>query len=312
MSRTHKSPAGGPQGVPQAGGPARWLDGDELPSGLRSELSAYGAEVPNVERRARMLASLEQQLGFAEVPTAQPAGGVAQPALGGGTGAGVSAAAGTLFKLVLGALAAVGVSIGVWSMWAPAQPAREAAALLAPHDARSSLAAFRPVDPQLVRLAAAVESEPALAPTGDPFARQQTDHVHTTALPTRAAVVHRERKTKPVAPSREELDLLIQDDRAASGLTTPAVGPLSELTLLARARRSLLTSPERSLELAEQHAREFPAGTLCEEREVLAIESLLKLGLVMRAKERTLAFERTFPSSAHRAHLARLIALPAR
>jgi hypothetical protein len=89
-------------------------------------------------------------------------------------------------------------------------------------------------------------------------------------------------------------------------------GPLSELTLLARARRSLLSSPERSLELAEQHAREFPAGTLCEEREVLAIESLLKLGRVDRAKQRALAFERSFPSSAHRAHLARLIARPAR
>jgi hypothetical protein len=81
--------------------------------------------------------------------------------------------------------------------------------------------------------------------------------------------------------------------------------------LLAHARRALLAQPERSLELTEQHAREFPNGTLCEEREVLAIESLLKLGLSDRARQRALLFEQRFPSSAHRAHLARLIARPA-
>ncbi len=85
---------------------------------------------------------------------------------------------------------------------------------------------------------------------------------------------------------------------------------LAELTMLARARRALLNDPARALELSEDHARHYPRGTFAEEREVLAIESLLKLGRAVEARAREHAFELSFPRSAQIAHLANLIAKP--
>lgn len=303
--------------------PPRWLETDELPSELRSELSAYASEAPNVERRARMLEHLEQQLGFGGVPATELPGSVAQPALGGASGAGTGAAAGTLvkFKLVLSVLATAGAVLGAWALWSAVQsPSRTAS--LVHGDAVSSSAPFRALHPGVTRWASAeLEPSPAEPAQGAPTlgAREPVLDVETPLAP--APLARRERKSRAsVRPSTQPsaqpstqaetsgADDLLSDEPAAGA----AREPLSELTLLARARRSLLTSPERSLELAEQHARDFPTGTLCEEREVLAIESLLKLGRVALAKQRALLFERSFPSSAHRAHLARLIARPVR
>ncbi|HEY6882307.1 MAG TPA: hypothetical protein VI299_29955, partial [Polyangiales bacterium] len=85
---------------------------------------------------------------------------------------------------------------------------------------------------------------------------------------------------------------------------------LGELTMLARARRALLNDPMLALLLSDEHARSFPRGTFEEEREVLAIESLLKLQRLDEARSRARAFELRFPRSAQRAHLAKLIANP--
>jgi len=295
--------------------PPRWLETDELPPELRSELSAYVAEAPNVARRARMLESLEQQLGFAEVSAAELSGTIAKPALGGVTGAGAGAIAGSLvkLKLVLGLLATAGAALGTWAIWSSAQSAPTRTASFG-GDVVSSPAPFRAVRPDVTRWAFA-EVVPALAEPASvlPTLESRTPNDGVEAQLAPAPVARRERKSTQSVRASAQADVPSQHDSSSD---TPSVGvttePLSELTLLARARRSLLTSPVRSLELAEQHARDFPAGTLCEEREVLAIESLLKLGRVDLAKRRALVFERSFPSSAHRAHLARLIARPLR
>lgn len=294
--------------------PPRWLETDELPPELRRDLSAYASDAPNVERRMRMLENLEQQLGLAEVAAVELGSTAVQPALGGATGAGVGAVAGTLvkLKLVLGLLTTAGVVLGVWSLWSSSLSAPARSAALVHGDAPPSSATFRAVQPQVTRWAVA-EVEPTRAESSavEPGAVvDQTADGEAALAPV--PVARRERKGRPaVQPllnvEASSPEVLLPDELPAAG----ASAPLSELTLLARARRSLLSAPERSLALAEQHAQAFPAGTLCEEREVLAIESLLKLGRIEHAKQRALAFERSFPSSAHRAHLARLIARPA-
>ncbi|MET0792442.1 MAG: hypothetical protein ABW061_13055, partial [Polyangiaceae bacterium] len=54
-----------------------------------------------------------------------------------------------------------------------------------------------------------------------------------------------------------------------------------------------------ALVLAAEHAREFPAGVLTQEREVIAIDALLRLGRRSEAEARAASFHRQFPASAH-------------
>ncbi|MEP7052434.1 MAG: hypothetical protein ABJB12_18850 [Pseudomonadota bacterium] len=80
---------------------------------------------------------------------------------------------------------------------------------------------------------------------------------------------------------------------------TAAEGP-SEPALLEQARRDLAASPAAALALTTQHAARFPHGVLTQEREVIAIEALRRLGRGAEADRRAAAFARAFPGSAHR------------
>lgn len=89
-----------------------------------------------------------------------------------------------------------------------------------------------------------------------------------------------------------------------------AAHPADELALLMRARRVLLNEPARSLALADEHARDYPRGTFVEEREVLAVEALLRLGEAQQALRRGSAFLRAHPGSAHRVRILELLQAP--
>jgi hypothetical protein len=78
-----------------------------------------------------------------------------------------------------------------------------------------------------------------------------------------------------------------------------AADPLAELALLERARRVMAKDPARALQLTEEHRRHYLSGQLAEERELLAIEALVKLGNTAQAERRGRAFERTHPNSVH-------------
>jgi outer membrane protein assembly factor BamD (BamD/ComL family) len=77
--------------------------------------------------------------------------------------------------------------------------------------------------------------------------------------------------------------------------------------LLESAQDALASSPESALSLAERHATRFPHGSLAQEREVIAIEALLRLGRGDAARVRADRFYRAFPRSAHRARIENLL-----
>jgi hypothetical protein len=77
-----------------------------------------------------------------------------------------------------------------------------------------------------------------------------------------------------------------------------AEGP-SEPVLLEQARRALASSPASALALTNQHAARFPHGVLAQEREVIAIAALRRLGRGAEADRRAAAFAQAFPGSAH-------------
>ncbi|MFT3767681.1 MAG: hypothetical protein QM820_19675 [Minicystis sp.] len=74
----------------------------------------------------------------------------------------------------------------------------------------------------------------------------------------------------------------------------------SEVQLLSRAHRMVSSDPAGALALLEEHRRRFRGGALAEEREVLAIQSLLALGRRDEARSRGARFLAAHPQSAHR------------
>jgi hypothetical protein len=90
----------------------------------------------------------------------------------------------------------------------------------------------------------------------------------------------------------------VQKNQPGQGATVPKPVP-TEASLLESARRSLSDDPKRALALIERHRRLYPSGALVQEREVLAIAALEKLGRQSAAEERANDFKKNFPGSAH-------------
>ena len=88
----------------------------------------------------------------------------------------------------------------------------------------------------------------------------------------------------------------------------PAPPTISEVALLEQARAALRGGDTaHALELVEQDATLYPDGVLVEEREALAIETLIKLGRRDEAVAKWTKFATSYPHSNYHARLQRLI-----
>jgi hypothetical protein len=83
-----------------------------------------------------------------------------------------------------------------------------------------------------------------------------------------------------------------------------------ELHLLARANRAVADDPGLALDLANQHAREFPRGSMDQEREVIAVTALVRLGRLAEARQRAVRFSLEHAGSAHLERMRALRAQP--
>lgn len=120
--------------------------------------------------------------------------------------------------------------------------------------------------------------------------------------------------TKESSAAREDSpreDSARQDSTTPSSVTEPSPAhrpPVvrdgaTEVSLLDSARAKLRTDPKRALELTREHARRFPNGALVQEREVIAIEALRRLGQGDAAKKRGEDFNQHYPDSAHQSKI---------
>lgn len=87
----------------------------------------------------------------------------------------------------------------------------------------------------------------------------------------------------------------------------PVSQPAAELALLRAAQGALQRRPARALELAGEHREQHPKGVFAQERELIAIEALMKLKQRRAAQARAEAFVAQFPGSAHRRRLRALL-----
>ena len=113
------------------------------------------------------------------------------------------------------------------------------------------------------------------------------------ARPTRAQP--KKRSAVPLAESP-------QSEQVAAAEARPR-----EMDLLGPAHEALgKRDPSRALELATRHAVLYPAGTMVEEREAIAIEALMRLGRD-EGRARFDEFVVRFPRSSYRPRLERLV-----
>jgi hypothetical protein len=76
-----------------------------------------------------------------------------------------------------------------------------------------------------------------------------------------------------------------------------------EATLLLAARNALSQDPARALRITQEHVRLYPGGVLTQEREVIAIDALRRLGRMDLAEKRSSEFEKKYPGSVHRSKI---------
>lgn len=77
--------------------------------------------------------------------------------------------------------------------------------------------------------------------------------------------------------------------------------------MLQRAQDALRGRPADALEQANDHRKRYPDGMLAQEREVIAVEALEKLGRGAEADQRAAAFVRRYPGSSHISRLSTLV-----
>lgn len=87
---------------------------------------------------------------------------------------------------------------------------------------------------------------------------------------------------------------------ASAPVPFPTFGEnVDEMELLDRAQKALATDPAASLSLCDKDAVANPKGTMAQEREVIAIDALMRLKKPDDAQKRAAKFHATWPDSAH-------------
>jgi hypothetical protein len=84
----------------------------------------------------------------------------------------------------------------------------------------------------------------------------------------------------------------------------------NEAWWLDQAQAELASDPARALAATAEHRRRFPHGVLAQEREVIAIEALQRLGRQAEARARGARFFSRFPDSAYREKVRSVIGDP--
>jgi hypothetical protein len=176
-----------------------------------------------------------------------------------------------------------GAAFVVWAKWGASLLVALAIGYAAVHLARSTPVQPRPTPasrqaPQARASNSAIEiAVPApaalAAPSSEPLASPRSAVGHSRHARIRRAV-----RTPP---------------------TVPAAHPEDELLLLKQAQLALDRDPSSALAFAEQHARDYPGGVFTQEREILAIEALLKLRQKTAAVTRARDFMQRYPGSPH-------------
>ncbi|MDF2694900.1 MAG: hypothetical protein K0S65_3283 [Labilithrix sp.] len=129
--------------------------------------------------------------------------------------------------------------------------------------------------------------------------------VSVSSLPDAPAVVAA-RGALP-SPARSSAAPAAEPRERASVEAAPAERAESEAMFLRRAQGTLVTDPARALQMLQEHPTRFPRAVLVQEREVMAIDALARLGRIDEARARAKTFVAQYPRSAHESRIASIL-----
>ena len=149
------------------------------------------------------------------------------------------------------------------------------------------------------------------APTVDANANANTDvsanaNANASASASAAASANAETVVDVHALPAARVPPVVDAARAAAAGSERATAP-AEMTLLREAQDALGSAPAEALARCEEHAKTYPAGALAEEREVIAVDALIRLGRRSEAQARATRFRAAHPGSAYLRRLDTLL-----
>jgi len=274
---------------------------------LHHALDAMKQRLPDAQQLATLAASLSQ-MGISVAPSKQ-----------GAVSTGSSA---TRLKLLLGA-GVVGPLTLVLLLWRSAAP--HATAPTAIPSPATPAAVASEATPEAARRTAGASNGVNRLPGGS-AASDVTPPSPATASSSPSAVVAPDKGPQPAAnlgPIRSVARVAPAPTLAAESARSPvspaaaervvpeSIGPgvvarPTEVALLRDARLALGSSPADALALAEQHRTLFPRGAMVQERELIAISALARLGRHTAVLTRAAQFEHDFPNSPYRKQVSAL------
>ncbi len=264
--------------------PVRRLEQDSEDSAvLRELLGAASLDEPSPEQLASLAGKLGPLLEAPAVTAPEPPAAQRPPAAGGATATPV-AATGLKTKVLTGLAMAV---LAGGSFQAGRVFERERA----------------PERPDTV--AAVPAPAPASEPTPAGPARVEAPPPAVPGVPSEAPA--RVEAAPPPAPR-------VPRAKAPEAPTAAPAGDAAmdeELALLESAYEALRKGDAAgALAEAERHAARFPSGALAQEREVLAIDALVRLGRRAEAETRAAGFRARYPTSTHGVRIQGLLSAP--
>lgn len=152
-----------------------------------------------------------------------------------------------------------------------------------------------------------------IATAGDPVpsSRSEVNSVASTSALPSPELAERAAPAVESAPQVvPEADVEKQDAEVPVETNVGDIGPTkrkvpagaskpTEISMIAAAKKSLESAPQKALSLLSEHARVYPSGVLAEEREVLRIRALKNLGREKDAKAQQQKFHQEHPESVH-------------
>jgi hypothetical protein len=238
-------------------------------------------EEPSAEELRRVTRGVRLTLGIPPMGSGGPGGGAGAAgtgAVGGGAlkGAGAAPWVSSFFLPMAAGAVSAGAVLFTATKMTPPKSAAAPTTIVAP--------ATPPVarDESIVTVPVPARSPPSLDP--EPHARETPPASRVFRPPARSNV-----PAPAPLPSPPE------------GIAAVPLAQLqsTELTLVDRAQEELSRDPESALAHAREHEQRFPMGMLAQEREVIAIDALLRLGRRREAESRALRFHAQYPQSAH-------------
>ena len=292
--------------------PRRLRDEDDASSAeLRAELQSFAAKRPSPEALARMAAAL----GVPAAPRVEPAPGAGSPApsplakallAGGGAAIGIAALIAafrptTESRPSMNSVATASARMGERSQVVEAPPHGSASS-------RTRGGVVQPGTPVESASASAPVIAPSVAPP--PVVGATPPSVGTTpvkAIEPQAPVATPHAAAPVESPAQPRGKPDERRPAAASPANPPAAERSTETELLRDARLVLDSNPQIALSLAEQHRRDYPGGKFSQERELIAITALVRLGRSGAAAERAARFRESYPHSPYAASVDRLV-----